>query len=126
MEGDREKIMGTPVEKFIRDTHKRYNVKYALTNENMRRIRTKLRLADIHREVNEGDVSLATDIVLADYNMTSSNLKTANTSPLSKEAHPGIRSAGMCPRCSQSMQFAKLAEAEEARYCPNCHVCVLV
>lgn len=120
--------MGTPVEKFIRDVHKQYKVKYALTNENVRRIRTKLRLAEIVGEVEESDVSLATDIVLADYNLASSNMKTASaTSPqVSKEAHPGIRSAGMCPRCSHSMQFAKLAEAEDARYCPNCHVCVLV
>jgi len=118
--------MGTPVEKFIRDTHKRYSIKYALTNENLRRIRTKLRLADIKGEVADQDVSLATDIVLADYNVSSSSIKTARTSPMSKDAHPGIKSAGMCPRCSQSMQFARLAEAEEARYCSNCHVCVLV
>ena len=116
--------MGTPVEKFIRDAHKRFNVKYALTTDRLRSIRTKLKLADIQGEVEDNDTSLALDIILADYNMGSSNMRTASAHP--KEAHPGIRNAGMCPRCSHSMQFAKLAESEEARYCSNCHVCSLV
>jgi len=213
--------MGTPVEKFIRDAHKRFNVKYALTTDRLRAIRTKLKLADIQGEVQDSDTSLALDIVLADYGMGSATMRTANsralldevldkasppftdkekakiekfivtkingagkiqelnyathllfsllekrgvpkdtfvrlheqlmkdmnageslrnikmnisgstrtataTSPMGKEAHPGIRNAGMCPRCSHSMQFAKLADSEETRYCTNCHVCELV
>lgn len=117
--------MGTPVEKFIRDAHKRFNVKYALTNDRLRAIRTKLKLADISNQVEDHDTSLALDIILADYNMGASTLRTASAGH-SIAAHPGIRSAGMCPRCSHSMQFAKLAEAEEARYCSNCHVCSVV
>lgn len=120
--------MGTPVEKFIRDAHKRYNVKYALTNEHMRRMRTKLKLADIHNEVEDSDAPLALDIILADYGLAGSSLRTASaTSPgTTREAHPGIRSAGGCPRCSHGMEFVKLAESDEARYCSNCHVCVPV
>jgi len=115
--------MGTPVEKFIRDAHKRYNVKYALTNEAMRRIRTKLKLADIVSEVQDADVPVALDIILADYGMASTNLRTAG---VTKTANPAIRAAGGCPRCSHGMQFVRLAESDEARYCPNCHVCVPV
>lgn len=118
--------MGTPVEKFIRDAHKRFNVKYALTNERLRAIRTKLKLAEISGEVETEDTSLALDIVLADYNMGSSSLRTASASGHAVAAHPGIRNAGMCPRCSSSMQFAKLADSEEVRYCSNCHVCSVV
>lgn len=118
--------MGTPVEKFIRDAHKRYQVKYALTNDQLRRIRTKLKLADIHTEVEDADATMALDIVLADYGMGSTTLRTASTSPMGKEAHPGIRSAGGCPRCSHGMEFVRLAEMDEARYCSNCHVCVPV
>lgn len=118
--------MGIPVEKFIRDTHKQHNVKYALTNETIRRLRTKLRLAEIISEVEEADQKIALDIVLADYNMSSSTLRTANTSPMGREAHPSIRSAGGCPRCSHGMEFVRLAEQNEARYCNNCHVCIPV
>jgi hypothetical protein len=118
--------MGTPVEKFIREAHKRYQIKTALTNEQVRRIRTKLKLADIHNEVENSDAPIALDIILADYGMSSSNLRTASTSPMGKTANPAIRSAGGCPRCSHGMQFVRLAEMDEARYCPNCHVCVPV
>jgi hypothetical protein len=119
--------MGTPVEKFIREAHRQYQVKYALTNEQLRRIRTKLKLAEIHTEVDEADVPMALDIILADYGMSNSTMRTASaTSPAMRSANPAIRSAGVCPRCSQSMQFAKLAESEEVRYCSNCHVCVMV
>lgn len=115
--------MGTPVEKFIRDAHKQYNVKYALTNEHLRRLRTKLKLAEIGPEVDNADVPVALDIILADYNMGSSSLRTASAT---KTANPSIRSAGGCPRCSHGMQYVRLAESEEARYCQNCHVCVRV
>ena len=119
--------MSTPVEKFIREAHKQYNVKYALTSEQLRRIRTKLRLAEISTNVEDRDVPLALDIILADYGMSSSNVRTAGTtSPMNKSANPAIRSAGGCPRCSHGMQFVRLAEADEARYCQNCHVCVPV
>lgn len=224
--------MGTPVEKFIRDAHKQYNVKYALTNEHLRRLRTKLKLAEIGPEVDNADVPVALDIILADYNMGSSSLRTASDSDflegegtdpgafgsefekvlaqivtrltagkgdphkidglvlkindqvfpegrpnpqrlkgflqtLQKKgatpremkslfeayksgpgllhetemgttasarvassglrtANPSIRSAGGCPRCSHGMQYVRLAESEEARYCQNCHVCVRV
>ncbi len=119
--------MGTPVEKFIRDAHKRYQIKTALTNEELRRIRTKLKLADIQNEVEDADTPLALDIILADYGMSSSNIRTANsTSPMGRSANPAIRSAGGCPRCSHGMQFVRLAESDEARYCPNCHVCIPV
>jgi hypothetical protein len=119
--------MGTPVEMFIRQAHKQYNVKYALTTDQLRRIRTKLRLAEINTEVTEADVPLALDIILADYGMASTTLRTASsTSPMSKVANPQIRSAGGCPRCSHGMQFVRLADSDEARYCNNCHVCVQV
>lgn len=120
--------MGTPVEKFIRDAHVRYNVKFALTNDGIRRLRTKLRLADIVNEVQDHDVPMALDIILEDYGMGANSIRTAGaTSPMiSKEANPAIRSAGGCPRCSHGMQFVRLAESDEARYCPNCHVCVPV
>lgn len=118
--------MGTPVEKFIRDAHRRYNVKYALTGETVRRIRTKLRLADIVGEVQNEDVPVALDIVLADYGLSNNNLRTASSSPLAKDAAPQLRSAGGCPRCHNGMQFVRLAESDEARYCTTCHVCVPV
>ena len=121
--------MATPVEEFIRATHKRFNVKYALTNEQLRRIRTKLRLAEIQHEVQDNDVPLALDIILADYGMSSSTMRTASvTSPMSREANPAVRSAGACPRCTHGMQFVRLAEPDmnEAKYCANCHVCVVV
>lgn len=115
--------MGTPVEKFIREAHSTYNVKYALTNERLRKIRYQLKMADIKDMVEEKDTSLALDIVLADYGKSGSNLRTASASP-KLGAIPNLKSAGMCPRCSASMQFVRLATAREAKYCQSCHVCI--
>lgn len=115
--------MSTPVEQFIRETHKRFNVKYALTGETLRRIRTKLRLADIVHEVTAADEAVATDIVLKDYGMGSSNMKTANTSAMQPN---GLRVGGGCPRCGHHMESVRLAGKEDARYCTNCRVCVPV
>lgn len=117
--------MSTPVEDFIRQTHKQYNVKYALTSEQLRRIRYKLAQADIREKVASADESLARDIILADYGKGNSTLRTAaSTNGTSNNAF-SIRSAGSCPRCGQGMTFAKLAESNEVRFCPNCNVCEL-
>lgn len=119
--------MGTPVSEFIKNVHSRYNVKYALTVDRLRRLRGKLKAADIAVEVTSEDENLATDIILEDYKMASSSIRTAFFSDTtSKEANPSMKHAGMCPRCSHSMQYAKLATAQDARYCSNCHVCVVV
>lgn len=117
--------MATPVEKFIRETHSRYNVKYALTSEQVRRLRYKLAQAAITGSVEAEDETLARNIILADYGMGSGNLKTASATSTGLMAR-SVRNAGTCPRCHQGMSFSKLAEAEEIRYCPNCHVCIPV
>ena len=114
--------MSTPVEDFIRQTHKQYNVKYALTNEQVRRIRYKLAQAEIKGSVNPSDEQLAKDIILADYNKGSSTLRTAAATNGTHNAF-SLRNAGSCPRCGQGMTFAKLAESNEVRFCPACNVC---
>ena len=111
--------MSTPVEQFIRDTHRQYNVKFALTGEQLRKIRFKLAMADIKDNVTQKDEKLARDIILADYKKSASNMRTANA-----VSARSIRNAGSCPRCGHGMTFARLASSNEARYCPNCHVCV--
>lgn len=113
--------MPTPVEQFIRDIHTQYNVKYALTGERLRSLRFKLAMAEIEGEVKQSDEDLAKDIILADYKKSGANLRTASASPTMANS---IRNAGTCPRCGSGMQFARLATASEARYCPNCHVCI--
>jgi len=115
--------MGTPVEKFIREAHKLYNVKYSLTKDRLRKIRYNLKMADIRDTVEVEDTSLALDIVLADYGKSSSNMRTAASSPLVRGV-PNLRSAGMCPRCSSSMQYVLLASSNEVKYCQSCRVCV--
>lgn len=114
--------MSTPVEDFIRQTHKQYNVKYALTGEQLRRLRYKLAAADIKEVVEDHDVTLARNVILADYNKGSATLRTAAATNGSTTAY-SIRNAGSCPRCGQGMTFAKLAESDEVRFCPNCNVC---
>jgi len=115
--------MGTPIEKFIKESHKLYNVKYALTSDRLRKLRYKLRMADIVNTVSKQDETLALDIILSDYKKGSSTLRTASAAP-HLGGIPNLRSAGMCPRCSSSMQFVKLANSTEAKYCRNCHVCM--
>ena len=109
--------MSKSVEDFIRATHKQFNVKYALTGERLRSLRFKLAMAEINETVRPADESLAQDIILADYKKSSSNLRTASTASM-------MRNAGTCPRCQHGMTFARLASSTEARYCPSCHVCV--
>lgn len=117
--------MTTSVEQFIRETLTQYNVKYALTSEQARRIRYKLAQADIESEVAVSDETLARNIILADYNKGSSNLRTASSTASGVLAY-SVRNAGTCPRCHQGMTFTKLAESDEVRYCASCHVCVPV
>lgn len=117
--------MSTPVEKFIRDTHTQFNVQYSLTSEQVRRFRYKLAAADIQGDVKKEDENLARDIILKDYDKSSKNLRTASATNSGIMAH-SIRNAGTCPRCQQGMTFTRLAEADEIKYCANCHVCVPV
>jgi len=117
--------MSTPVEKFIRETHKQYNVKYALTSENVRRFRYKLAAADISGSVSVEDEPLARDIILADYDQGDKSIRTASATGSGVMAR-SLRNAGTCPRCRQGMTFTKLAESDEVRYCASCHVCVPV
>lgn len=116
--------MGTPVEKFIRDAHVRYSIKGVITPEYIRSVSYKLGMADIKGEVSDSDTPLALDIILAAHGKAASTLRTAAaTSPVHATS---LRSAGLCPRCSGSMTFAKLADTNEARYCEGCHVVIPV
>ncbi len=117
--------MAGKIEKFIRDTHKQYNIKYALTGERIRKIRYKLAAADIVDSVHPNDEKLAQNIILADYNKASSTMRTASATGHTTHGF-SQKNAGMCPRCGQGMVFANLASQSEARYCHSCHVCVPV
>lgn len=117
--------MSTPVEQFIRETHAQYNVKYALTSEQVRRLRYKLAAADIQGNVDHRDETLARDIILRDDNKGSRSLRTGSATGSGVMAR-SLRNAGTCPRCRQGMTFTRLAEADEVRYCASCHVCVPV
>lgn len=115
--------MSTSIEDFIRQTFKQFNVKYALTSEQVRKIRYNLAQADIKDSVQPRDVKLAQNIVLAGVKKSSNNLRTAAATNGVHNAF-SLRNAGSCPRCGQGMTFAKLAESNEVRFCPSCNVCI--
>jgi hypothetical protein len=113
--------MRSPIDEFIDETLKTYQVKHVVTPEYRRALKYKLAMAEItDRPSTDVDKELARDIILKDFQKGANSMRTAAlSSPYQAEV---MKSAGMCPRCRHVMAFCKLAESNDARFCSNCHV----
>lgn len=92
------------VTQFIQD------VAGELPSDQVRAIRSRLKLADITTVVKEADEVLAREIIEDSLQKTAGTVRTAAV-------------AG-CPQCNTAMVSVKLADSANATFCPNCHVVV--